>query len=150
MPGINLFMDSSALIAGIISSKGAARVLLLLAEAGEVGLILSEQIVAETERNIARKAPHALNQVRQIILSTNPQIVLDPSPEEVIANLHLISHAADVSILVAAMKERTDYLVTLNTHHFILDPKVSQQSGLRIGTPGDALAWVRQQIGKPD
>jgi predicted nucleic acid-binding protein len=147
MPGINLFLDSSALIAGIISSKGAARVLLVLAEAGEINLTLSEQVVAETERNIARKAPYALNKVRQVILSTHPRIVHDPSSEEIRANLHLITHAADVPILVAAIKERIDYLVTLNTHHFILDPQVSQRSGLRIGTPGDALAWVRQQIG---
>jgi hypothetical protein len=31
--------------------------------------------------------------------------------------------------------------------HFIDDPQVAGRSGLQIGTPGDALAWVRQQLG---
>ena len=41
---------------------------------------------------------------------------------------------------------KVDYLVTLNRKHFIDDPDVVQQSGLRIGTPGEALNWVRGQI----
>ncbi|MDX9865493.1 MAG: hypothetical protein RBT34_11875 [Anaerolineaceae bacterium] len=39
-----------------------------------------------------------------------------------------------------------DFLVTLNRRHFIDDPRVVQVSGLRIGTPGDALAWVRERM----
>ena len=58
----------------------------------------------------------------------------------------IISHQADIPIVVAAMKAQTDYLVTLNRKHFIDDPAVAAQSGLRIGTPGDALAWVRDQL----
>lgn len=38
-----------------------------------------------------------------------------------------------------------DYLVTLNGRHFIDDPAVAARSGLRIGTPGDALAWMREE-----
>ena len=38
-------------------------------------------------------------------------------------------------------------LVTLNRRHFIDDPEVARHSDLRIGTPGDALAWVRGEIG---
>jgi hypothetical protein len=33
----------------------------------------------------------------------------------------------------------------LNRRHFIDDPAVAAHSGLRIGTPGDALAWVREE-----
>ncbi len=38
------------------------------------------------------------------------------------------------------------YLVTLNRCYVIDDPEVARKAGLRIGTPGDALAWVRQQL----
>jgi hypothetical protein len=58
----------------------------------------------------------------------------------------MVSHAADVPILMAAMQAKVDFLVTLNRSHFQDDPGVSQRSGLRIGTPGDALAWLRQQL----
>jgi predicted nucleic acid-binding protein len=146
MPEINLFLDSSALIAGIVSTKGAARALLLLAESGLVTVTISEQVLAETERAIARKVPHALSDLRQAILASQARIVRDPAPEEVKAHPDLISHPADVPIVLAAMQAKVDYLVTLNRKHFIDDPSVAEKSGLRIGTPGDALSWLRGQI----
>ena len=146
MSEINLFLDSSALFAGIVSATGAARALLLLSEIGDITVTISEQVVTETERAIARKVPGALNDLRQAILASKAQIVRDPSPEEVNANQHLISHPSDVPIVLAAMKADVDYLVTLNRKHFIDDPGVATRSGLRIGTPGDAINGVRSQM----
>jgi len=143
---VKLFLDSSALFAGIASPNGAARVLLLLGETGRVSLVVSEQVIAETERAVARKIPRALNDVRQAILKSRVKITPDPSLEAVVERLDWISHAPDVPILVAAMQVQADYLVTLNRKHFLDDPRVAMRSDLRIGTPGDALAWVRSQL----
>ncbi len=143
---INLFLDSSALFAGIVSSTGAARALLLLSESDQIIITISEQVVAETERAIARKVPKALADLRKTILASKAQIVHAPTTAEVNANLQLISHQSDVPILVAAMKAEVDYLVTHNRIHFIDDISVAEKSGLRIGSPGDALARVRRQI----
>lgn len=147
MPPATLFLDSSALIAGILSARGAARALLLLAEAGEISLVVSAQVIAETERAIARKVPQALPDLRQAIRQSGLRIVRDPSPGQVAEGQHLIAHPPDVPILLAAMEAEVDYLVTLNRKHFLDDPGVAQSSGLRIGTPGDALAWVREHLG---
>ena len=146
MPEINLFLDSSALIAGIVSANGAARVLLLLAEGGQIVVTISEQVLVETERVIARKVPIALSDLRRAILASQAQIVRDPLSDEVRAHPDLISHPADIPIVLAAMQAKVDYLVTLNRKHFIDDPEVARKSGLKIGTPGDALSWVRGQI----
>lgn len=146
MPEINLFLNSRALIAGVVGAQGAARVLLLLAESGQISVTISEQVLAESERAIARKAPRALSNFRQAILASKVQIVRDPSPEDVAADAKLITRAADVPIVLAAMQAKVDYLVTLNRKHFIDDPGVAQRAGLRIGTPGDALGWVRGQF----
>ena len=143
MSKVNLFLDSSALFAGIISSTGAARALLLLAESDQITVTLSEQVVAETERAIARKVPQALADLRAAILASKAQIVNDPAPAEVRANLHLISHSADVPILLAAMKANVDYLVTHNRLHFIDDPDVAVKANLRIGTPGTVSLEAR-------
>jgi len=146
MSEINLFLDSSALFAGIVSATGAARALILLSEIGHITVTISEQVVTETERAIARKVPSALNDLRQAILASKAQIVRNPSPKEVRANQHLISHPSGVPIVLAAMKAEVDYLVTLNRKHFIEDSGVAIRSGLRIGAPGDALNWVRSQM----
>ncbi len=144
----NIFFDSSALIAGIVSAQGAARALLLLAEDEKIVICVSEQVIAEVERNIARKAPKALPFARELILRANILILHDPQITEILEHQDWISHPADVPILVAASYARVDFLATLNTKHFIDNPEVSSQSGLRIGTPGDALAWVREQLSK--
>jgi predicted nucleic acid-binding protein len=146
MTGPELFFDSSALFAGIVSASGASRALLLLAEAGQVAVTVSEQVVAETERAVARKIPRALPEFREAIRATGLRIVRDPSPDEVQRYTDIIAHQADVPIVVAAMQVKTDYLVTLNRRHFIDDPTVADRSKLRIGAPGDALAWVRQHL----
>ncbi len=66
--------------------------------------------------------------------------------EESQANLYLIKDPGDVPILLAAMKAKVDFLVTHNRKHFLDDPKVAENSGLRIGTPGEALAWLRENL----
>jgi len=142
-----LFFDASALIAGVISTVGAARALLLMSEAGVVAITVSEQVIAETERTLARKAPAALSFYRETLRASRIRIVQDPPAAEVAAARDMIAHESDVPILVAAMIIETGYLVTLNRRHFIEDPEVARRSGLRIGTPGDALAWVRGEIG---
>jgi predicted nucleic acid-binding protein len=138
-----LFFDSSALFAGIVSPSGAARALLLLAEAGEIQIVISEQVLAETERAIARKAARGLPLFREAVLASQARVIRDPTPADVAAHVGLIGHAPDVAIVLAAMRAGADFLVTLNRRHFVDDPGVAQRAGLRIGSPGDALAWVR-------
>jgi hypothetical protein len=142
-----LFFDASALFAGVIFAVGAARALLLLSEAGTLAITVSEQVIVETERTLARKAPPAIPFYRETLRASRIRIIKDPSGAEVAAARDLIAHEPDVPILVAAIKIKTGYLVTLNRRHFIEDPEVARRSGLRIGTPGDALAWVRSEIG---
>lgn len=146
MPKFNIFLDSSALIAGAISESGAAHVLLNLGESRDIVLTVSELVILESERSIARKSPRNLDDLRKLIKATNLRIVQNPSTDEVEANPYLINDPNDVPILLAAMKAKVDYLATHNRKHFLDDPKVSERSGLRIGTPGDVLAWLRDNL----
>jgi len=145
MPSAELFLDSSALVAGIISPNGGARALLLLADIGLISIVVSEQVVAETERALARKAPEALAYFRQALKLVVDRIRRDLRPQEVRRHQDIIQHKTDVPIVVAAMKAGVDYLVTHNRRHFIDEPKVAERSGPNIGTPGDALDWLRSR-----
>jgi predicted nucleic acid-binding protein len=146
MQKFNFFMDSSALIAGIISVTGAAHLLLKLSEYQDISLTVNEFVIAECERSFARKSPHNLPILQYAIKKSQLRILENPSPEEVRANLYLISDPYDVPILLSAMQARVDFLVTHNRKHFLDDPQVGEKTGLRIGTPGDALAWLRDQM----
>lgn len=146
MPQPELFFDSSALIAGIASPTGGARALLDLGEAGVVTILVSDQVMAETKRVIARKLPGYVLIAEQLIRSAGIRILRDPQPVELEPYRDLITHTADLPILVSAIKAQAGFLVTLNRRHFVDDPEVAHKAKLRIGTPGDALAWVRAQL----
>ncbi len=140
-----LFLDSSVLFSGILSSRGGARALLLLAEDDKIQLVVSEQVIVEVERNIARKIPAVLSDAREMIRASKVHIVRNPTLGQVGLHKDWMKHTVDIPILVAAMNAQVDFLVTLNTRHFMDDPEVSRLSGLRIGTPGDAIAWLRKE-----
>ena len=142
----HIFLDSSALIAGVISETGAAHALLELGENEYIDLTISEFVVLESERSIANKSPRNIPHLRNAIVKSQLNIIRDPSLKEIRENLYLISDPNDVPILLSAMKAKVDFLATHNRKHFLDDPKVAENSGLRIGTPGDALAWVRENL----
>ncbi len=146
MKKVNIFLDSSALIAGIISETGAAHALLQLGETKDIVLMISELVINETKRSIARKSPDNLEDAQKEIKKAKIKILPDPSDEEILANLYLIDDPDDVPILLAAIKAKVDYLATHDRKHFLDDPKVSEKSGLKIGTPGDVLAWIRENL----
>jgi predicted nucleic acid-binding protein len=146
MSKIKVFLDSSAVIAGIISSTGAARVLLVMSETGQIEIFISEQVIVESERSLARKVPHALPDFRQTLKDAQPKIIKNQTPKQIEDNLYLIADPDDVPILLAAMQAKVDYLATHNRKHFLDDPKVAERAGIKIGTPGDVLAWIREKL----
>jgi len=94
-------------------------------------------IVQEKGRNLIEVA--IINPKASMTAVENPVL------EEIAAHQGIISRAADVPIIVSAMKAEVDYLATFNRRHFIDDPTVAASSDLRIGTPGDALNWFRKR-----
>ena len=125
MKKLNIFLDSSALIAGVISETGAAHALLQLGE---------------------RKSLDNLEDVQKEIKKAKIKIVNDPSYDEIQANLYLIDDPDDVPILLAAVKAKVDYLATHDKKHFLNDPKVEERAGIKIGTPRDVLIWIRENL----
>ena len=146
MKRVSIFLASSALIAGVISENGAAHVLLQLGETEDISLMISEFVFNETTRSIGRKSPENLTNVQKEIEKARIIITQDPSNEEIQANLYLMDDPNDVPVLLAAIKAKVDYLATHDRKHFLDNPIVAQRAGLKIGTPGDVLAWIRENF----
>jgi len=140
-----VFLDTSALLAAVASEVGGAAQILRLAEAGQLEILVTRQVITEAERNVRRKLPGGLSFLQQALMPLL-HLLPDPSPEAVGACERMIASSADAPILAAAMAAQVDYLVTLDRKHFLDDPGVAHKSGLRIGTPGDFLAWLRSQL----
>ncbi|MGA8368015.1 MAG: PIN domain-containing protein [Candidatus Acidiferrales bacterium] len=138
---IRLFLDSNVLTGGIVSPWGLDKAALSLCAARVCKLVLGEVVRDEVEENLllhAARLPvpaadELIDHYHRLIKLTNPETVPYPRESLVLANRHLIRHAADVPVLLSAMAGKPDWLLTHNTRHFT--QAVAQRTGLRIATP---------------
>ena len=75
-----LFLDTSALFAGIWSAQGGARMLLKLGEAGVVQLLVSAQVLEELETVIRRKAEGLLPNLALLLDRSQVQVLQTIAP----------------------------------------------------------------------
>ena len=136
-----VFLDTSVLISGLASPTGGSAAIRDLGEAEELRIVLSRQVLVEADRVLLRKFPQLIERYRLFIKSLSPELADDPSPDSVRA-AEAVIHPNDAPILAAAKQAKVDYLVTLNTKHF-LTPRVQTFYAAPIVTPGEFLAAFR-------
>lgn len=135
-----VFVDANILIAGSASRTGASRVVLAQAEYGMIQLVVTRQVLMETERNIRLKFPEILPVLSEFLIHLNIQVLDDPDLEQYGRWLPLIEEK-DAPILEAAVQCAPDYLLTLNSKDFT--PAVAEATGLVILSPGEFVERIR-------
>jgi predicted nucleic acid-binding protein len=136
-----VLVDADVLFAGAVSPSeaGASLVILRLAEITLIEALTSQQVITETERNLAAKLPQKLPEFR-LLVSRCLRVVPDPSPAD-LARHAGAAHDKDLPILVAAVRERCPWLVTFNVRHF--QPGHPEVTVLR---PGEFVLQVRDLL----
>jgi hypothetical protein len=114
-------------------------VLLRLSEITLIQALVSQQVIAETERNLAAKLPEALPAFR-LIVSRGLEVVASPALADLIPWAGC-AHPKDVPILVAALQAECPWLVTFNVRHY--EPG---HPDLTVLKPGEFLQRVRDQL----
>ena len=136
-----VFLDTSVLVSGVLSRTGASAAIFDLGEAQQIVPIVSQQVLVEADRTFLVKFPHLIERYRKLMENLAPLLADDPAP-------HAIKEAAlaidlnDAPILAAAKQSKVEYLVTLNTKHF-LTPKARAFYAAPIVTPGEFLTAFR-------
>ena len=143
----SVFMDSSALFAAILSTTGAARALIVLRLNNRIQLVISEDVLVETRRNIACKAPELEPLLDRLLNEIDFEVVASPSKEDIRAAEEYVA-AKDAFIIAAAVEANVEYVATFDRKHLIDPPDVSARSGLHIGTPGDILNEMQGSFGR--
>ncbi|OGX28930.1 MAG: putative toxin-antitoxin system toxin component, PIN family [Omnitrophica WOR_2 bacterium RIFCSPHIGHO2_01_FULL_52_10] len=136
-----VFLDSSVLVAGVISQTGASSAILDLGEAGEIIIVLSKGVLVETDRVFEKKFPGLVGEFRGFIKNLSPIVTADPTAQE-IREAESVIDKDDAPILAAAKKVNIHYLVSLDTRHFHA-PKARQYLRNPIVTPAQFLAEFR-------
>jgi putative PIN family toxin of toxin-antitoxin system len=143
---IKVFLDTSALFAGIWSAEGGARMILKLGEAEAIRILVSSQVLTEIEAVLRRKAPAALGTLALLLHQSNIEVTPAPTSELIQQSERLTGHAGDAQVLAAAWLAKADYLVTLDHAHFLDNLAVRKAMPFPLGTPGDFLAWYREKL----
>ena len=136
-----VFLDSSVLVAGVISQTGASSAILDLGEAGEIIIVFSKGVLVETDRVFEKKFPGLVGEFRGFIKNLSPIVTADPTAQE-IREAESVIDKDDAPILAAAKKVNVHYLVSLDTRHFHA-PKARQYLRNPIVTPAQFLAEFR-------
>jgi len=63
IPQYRVFFDTSVYIAALLSPRGAAGELVRLAEAGVLRMVVSEEVIVESDRVLAGKFPELIQLV---------------------------------------------------------------------------------------
>lgn len=136
-----LMLDSNIVTDGLVSRWGMAKAVLALCAAKTCRLVLAEYVRLEVERNLVKhidkleeeEAEQLIADYERLIKLTRPVKVPLATAEEIEANRHLIRHAADIPVVLAALQAKPDWLITMNRKHFT--DEVAQKTGLRIASP---------------
>jgi predicted nucleic acid-binding protein len=145
-PATRAFLDTSALFAAIWSEQGGGRMVLRLGEAGAVQIVVGRQVLAELERTLRDKAPHALVSLAVLLDRIRVEVAPEPGRELLTSCQGLVSHPGHAKILAAAIASEVDSFVTLDRQHFLDNAKMRQAVPFVVGTPGDFLAWFRDRL----
>lgn len=131
-----VFIDTSALIAGLNSPTGGAGAILTACFLHQIIPVISPQIIKEMESNIPLKFPKLADAWASFLLIP-PEITKTPAIKD-IRKAFKILPTSDAPILASALKEKLDALVTWNTKDF-LRKEVVEISPFPILTPGEFL-----------
>jgi putative PIN family toxin of toxin-antitoxin system len=142
---MKVFLDSSVIIAALLSTTGASAKILTLSEGGIVEAYVTDEVVEEVLDVVQRKFPEALSLVKELLKKTCTCIKatkgkMKGNPQE------WIKDPKDVKILLGAKQCKVDVLLTLDLKDFIKDKSVAEKSQLKIQTPGDFLNEVFAQF----
>jgi predicted nucleic acid-binding protein len=140
---IRAFLDSSVFFSACLSPRGASYAILLESIRGNVSLVISDDVLVETERNLAESVPHVLPAFHEFLEAIAFDVV-NPTPQQVAA-AKTYTYPKDAPIVAAAKNAKVEYLASLDRKHLVGVAEVSQRSGLTIVLPDVLLAALRKQ-----
>jgi len=128
------------------SEEGGSRLILKLGEAGMLHILISRQVMSEVEGVINRKSLDLLPLLGMLIDQSRSHLVPSAPANEIEKLYRIVGHAGDAHVAADAMHAKAEFLVTLDKAHLLGNTKLQHHVSCRIVSPGDFLAWFRQQI----
>lgn len=150
MAGEQVFLDTSALFAAVLSATGGARQLFKLGEAGVITLWVGPTVLAEMDAALTRKSPGSKGALALLLDRAKVQIGPAPAPAMQAQAQAVVTYPPDAdvateTVVAEALAAQVDYLVSLDRQHLVDNPR-NTTLPFPIGTPDDCLAWLRARL----
>ena len=139
---IRFFIDASVLFSAAYSARGYSRNLFSLAAAEQplVGLVVSEDVLLETRRNIAYSVPEKMPTLERLFGAVHFEIV-NPAQRSVVGAARLVAFK-DAPIVAAARKARVHALVTFDEKHLLRNAVLASYIRAPVIRPQQAVEMV--------
>ncbi|MBE3125091.1 MAG: hypothetical protein IMZ54_02700 [Acidobacteria bacterium] len=136
---LRIFLDSNVILSGLVSWRGAPRLILDILSLDLPGLsgLTGRYNLIEIERNIAKKIPAALPVFNDYFPKLKLEVISVPTPEE-LASFRGAVGDKDLPVLVSVVNGQADYFVTGDKD---LISQIGQKGGFPFKTvsPADLL-----------
>ena len=140
-----VFLDTSVVIAAVLSPTGGARKLFLLGEAGVLTLVVGPTVLKECDEVVRRKVPHSLPMLAQLLMTTAMGTSVVPTKKQIAKVQALVRYAPDAHVLAEAIQAKPDWFVTHDKEHF-LKSRRKLTLPFEVGTPGDLLQRFKEDF----
>jgi uncharacterized protein len=116
---VRVFLDSNVILSGLLSERGAPRILLDLLSLGLPFLMgaTGRYNLIEIERNLKNKMPSLLFLYKAYLPKLNLKVIPLPRPEDIRDFSGQIAEK-DIPVLISAIRSKADFLVTGDKQHF--------------------------------
>ncbi len=137
---LKLFVDSDVIISSLISSTGAA--FLLLNQTDELQLFISNVSLQELEIVIERLGL-SKERLEDLIRKRFSLVKLDKPIEKIKSEfLEYVLDINDAHIVAGAHEASAEFLISYNTKHFKVD-KLKEEFNVILTTPANLLQYLR-------
>ena len=140
-----VFFDTSVYIAALLSPDGAAGELVRLAESQAITMVVSQEVIIESDRVLGATFPELAQESRNLWKHLAPEIAPDPTSDQIKPFAQKLPKG-DAVILCSAHLAKVLAFVTWNTRDFMA-PGVASLVDFPVVIPADGLKLFRKWIG---
>lgn len=144
---LRVMLDANVLVAGSIWPRFPGQVL-NHAIRGDFHLVLTDYVLEESRRHIARLRPDKLADFEDVLERTNFELSGEPSPSEIDENSDLVRDLKDVPIVLAAINAKVDFFISQDKD--ITDTTQPVHEKLKIILPGtflrEHMGWTSEEL----
>jgi putative PIN family toxin of toxin-antitoxin system len=143
---VRVFLDSNVILSGLISDRGAPRILLDLLTLKFPFLVgcTGRFNLMEIERNLKKRMPTMLPVYRKYLPLLNLKIIPLPQQQEIREFSGAIVDK-DLPVLASAIKAKADFLVTGDKQHF-QKLKMEKSYPLQVVTPAEFVDRILPEL----